>query len=427
MLRLMRVELFIALRYLLRRRKAGFISVISLISVLGVAVGVMALIVVLSVMSGFDRELKLKIVGSNPHVMISDQGGIADYDALITTVKGFNLPQVYTIAPYINGQGIIRSDNNASGVFVRGIDPAREDMQFFNRSLRLGSMDFSVPDALVTDQDRVRGGVVIGYTLARTLYVQVGDIIQIISPHIEKKGVFGKTARTASFRVNGIYQFGMNDVDSSLVLIDIANAQYLYDLGDKVTGLGIKLHDVYWAERIKGMIHDRFEHTYWVQTWIDMNRNFFAALKVEKHVMAILLFLIILVAAFNIVSTLIMVVMEKTKDIGVLKALGVTKPAIKRIFILEGMLVGFFGTVCGVISGLSIAAWLNPIADFIQMTTGFEVFPSDIYYFDSIPTQTNIRDVVFIALFAFVATVVAGMYPAQRAASLHPVEALRYE
>ena len=209
--------------------------------------------------------------------------------------------------------------------------------------------------------------------------------------------------------------------------MDVAHARDLYNLGDRVTGLGIRLTDVYWAERVKSLLSEKLEFRYWIQTWIDMNRNFFAALKVEKKVMTILLLLIILVAAFNIVSTLIMVVMEKTKDIAILKTMGATNQSVKLIFLLESMIVGIFGTVLGVILGLSFAHWLNPIADFIKKLTGFEVFPSDIYFFDKIPTQINTSDIIFIALFAFLITVLAGVYPAKRASSLEPVEGLRYE
>ncbi len=423
----MRVELFMALRYLLRRKKAGFISLISLISILGVAVGVMALIVVLSVMSGFDRELKSKIVGINPHIVINKNGGIEDHEELAHSILALGIDKITSISPYVIGQGIIRSNNNALGVMVKAVDPKKEDVYFLKKFMNAGVIDFKAPPKQKKDDEDIRGGILIGRTLAYNLFVDEGDIVYLISPFLEKKGMFGSTARTEAFRVNGIFQFGMYDVDSTFVLMRLDHAQDLYQLGNKVTGLSIKLSDVYWAERIKELLRLQLKSDYWIQTWIDMNRNFFAALKVEKNVMAILLFLIILVAAFNIISTLIMVVMEKTKDIGILKSLGVTKIAIRNIFMLEGAIVGVVGTSFGVGAGLVVTRWLNPIADFIEMATGFEVFPSDIYYFDSIPTQTNPVDVIMIAAFAFIITIVASMYPAQRAASLKPVEALRYE
>ncbi|MFC1809458.1 lipoprotein-releasing ABC transporter permease subunit [Candidatus Omnitrophota bacterium] len=422
----MKVELFMALRYLLRRKKAGFISLISLISILGVAVGVMALIVVLSVMSGFDRELKSKIVGVNPHVVINKQGGVEDYEELIHEIQTFGLEKINSISPYVIGQGIIRSNSNALGVMVKAVDPKREDIGFLKKYLRQGTIDFSAPEN-ETEEQEIKGSVIIGQTLAHNLFVGEGDVVHIISPSLEKKGLFKSSAKTETFRVSGIFQFGMYDVDSTFVLMKIEDAQELYGLGNRVTGLSIKLDDVYWAERTKQILYEKLKHNVWIQTWIDMNRNFFAALKVEKNVMAILLFLIILVAAFNIVSTLIMVVMEKTKDIGVLKSIGVTKKAIRGIFILEGAIVGIVGTACGVAAGLMMTRWLNPIADFVEKVTGFEVFPSDIYYFDSIPTQTNLIDVIVIASFAFLITVFASMYPAERAAALKPVDALRYE
>ena len=434
----MKYEFWIAFKHLTRRRKTGFISLISLISVLGVAVGVMALIVVLAVMSGFDRELKQKIVNVNPHLRIEKENGIENPQALLSKIAAWNHPQIASVAPFVEGQAILRSQKNATGILVKGIDPFREDLSIFSKNILWGNLSFT-PTKEVEVKRRFFGlskklktrkfpAIVIGQSLAQALGVGPEEQVSLVVPYVEQgKPLSLERAETRTFRVAGIFRLGMNDFDSNLALILLEDAQELYHLGNRVSGLSVRFHDVDQAEPMKTLFRVELGPEYWLRSWLDMNRNFFSALKVEKNVMTILLALIVLVAAFNIVSTLIMIVMEKVKDIGILRALGATRKSIRKIFVIEGFSVGFFGVILGSILGLLLAWNLNPVSDFIQETTGLSVFPSDIYYLDRIPTEINFWDVTTVVLLALLTSVLAGIYPAERAANLNPVEALRYE
>jgi len=433
----MSYSFFIASRHLTRRRKKGFISLISLISIGGVGIGVMALIVVLAVMGGFDRELKRKIVNVQPHLRIEKVGGVDDVNWEIQKIRSYVESDLLYASAFIEGQAILKSDTNATGVVIKGVDTERESLDIFKDHLTAGELSF----APVSQQETKRkmlffkrtvqneyGGILLGKYLARTLNVKVGDVVQFISPaSAQVTSVMNLRVETYPFVVRGIFNVGMNEFDSQLALIDLKQAQLVYQLGSKVTGLSLRFKDVDAAERVKWSLLSHYSADYYFRSWIDMNHSFFRALKVEKSVMTILLALIILVAAFNIVSTLTMVVMEKTKDIGILRAIGATRFGIARIFIIEGFAIGFFGILAGAISGVWLALNLNPVADFIKQTTGLEVFPRDIYFFEKIPSEIHAIDVVWIVSFAMLACILAGLYPAFRAAQLKPVEALRYE
>ena len=425
----MSFELFIARKHLLKSRRHGFVSLIAIISTLGIAVGVMALIVVLAVMSGFDRELKNKIVGVQPHVILESPGGIGNFEDLKNKIKSFEIPHIQSIAPYVQGQGIIRSEQNAQGAVIKGIDAANEPMDLIKKHLKHGAMELD-NIRITTEQDKTKviGRAIIGEELASRLRVGLNDVVTIISPAFDDDPIQSiKRAKNASFVVSGVFRVGMSDFDSNLVLIDLNQAQKLYQLGDRVTGLSLRLDQVELAGDIKFLIQSHLGTGYIIRSWIDLNRTFFRALQVEKSVMTILLSLIILVAAFNIISTLIMSVMEKTKDIGIMRALGATQGAVKRIFLLHGFAVGFSGIFIGAVAGLCLAFNLNPVSDFLERTFGIAVFPSDIYYFDQIPAQVNPSDVLIIVGFAFLMSLMAGLYPAHYASKLDPIKALRYE
>jgi lipoprotein-releasing system permease protein len=428
----MRFETFITAKYLLKGKRHGFVSLIAAISVIGIAVGVMALIVVLSVMSGFDRELKTKIVGVQPHVILEGIGGIQNVEEAQKLIESLGFSEIQSIAPFVQGQGIIRSERNAVGVVIKGIDPAHEPMDLFKKHLNLGTLDLeNVALASESGQGQARqiSRVIIGEELAHRLRVALGDVVSVISPAFDEEDPAKsiRNAKTGHFVVSGIFRLGMNDFDSGLALIQLNQAKALYQLGDRATGISVRLSDVDEADRIKSAIQGRFGTGYVVRSWIDLNHTFFRALQVEKTVMTILLSLIILVAAFNIISTLIMGVMEKTKEIGILRALGATRGAIRRIFLLQGFIVGILGVVVGALSGLALAANLNLISDFLEERFGFAVFPSDIYYFDQIPVQINSHDILPVVAFALLMSLFAGFYPAHYAASLNPIQALRYE
>ncbi|MBI4430679.1 MAG: lipoprotein-releasing ABC transporter permease subunit [Candidatus Omnitrophica bacterium] len=422
---IMRVEAFLAFRYLTRKQRVGFISLITWISVLGMAVGVMALIVVLAVMSGFDAELKQKIVGMQPHVTVQEIGGTRAAGDTLEELEALKVPGVVSIAPFVEGQGIIRSSTNAFGAVVKGIDDKRDQMNQIEKYLIAGSANLS---ELYKIGEETYPRILMGNSLAWTLQVHLGDVVDVISPHVERRGLLPPKAATMSFVVSGIYAFGMNDFDSALGIVDVKSAQSLFHLEEgRVTGISLRLANVDDSENVRTQLEQTLRKGRLISTWIDQNRNFFAALKVEKTVMTIILSLIILVAAFNIVSSLIMVVLEKTKDIGILQALGLSRARIRSIFLMEGLFIGAVGTLAGALLGLFVAMNLNPIADFLQKTTGIEVFPKDIYYFDKIPAKIQTGDIFVIVSCAFILALLAAWYPSHRASRMLPVEALRYE
>ncbi|OGW78642.1 MAG: hypothetical protein A2Z83_01510, partial [Omnitrophica bacterium GWA2_52_8] len=351
----MSYETFVARRHLSRRMKSGFVSLISMISVGGVGVGVMALIVVIGVMSGFDRELKRKIVNVQPHLRIERVGGVEDPEHVLKWIRDKRIPGLKTAASFVEGQAMIRSQTAALGVMVKGIDFEREDLSIYREHMLRGELAFE--DTVKSSTARrlfffkkksetKYHSVFIGENLARILGVGVGDEVSLIVPFDDGSGAMSLArVKNEKFAVGGIFRLGMNDFDTGLVILGLPSAQKLYRLGEKVTGISLRLADVDQAQPWKYQLRGDFDRSFILRSWYDMNENFFQALQVEKSVMTILLALIVLVAAFNIIATLTMVVMEKTKDIGILRAVGATRGGIRRIFLIEGFSIGFLGVV----------------------------------------------------------------------------------
>ncbi|MFQ5329648.1 MAG: lipoprotein-releasing ABC transporter permease subunit [Thermodesulfobacteriota bacterium] len=424
---MMPYELFIALRYLKAKRKQSFISVISLISILGVMVGVAALIIVLSVMTGFELELREKILGVNAHMVITESGGaMAGYNTVVDEVE--KVAGVAGVTPFIYGQAMISSDGGAVGVVVRGIDlDSVGDVMILPEKIHEGGLaGLDVP--LGRAGEGALPGIVVGKELARKQRLSVGDDLTVISP-MGRATAVGNIPRMASFEVSGIFELGMYDYDSSLAFISIRNAQRFFRLGKSVTGVEVSIDDIDHTREIATNVQVAVSAlgNYWVRTWMDMNRNLFSALKLEKVAMFIILALIVLVAAFNIISTLIMVVMEKSKDIAILKSMGATAGGIMRIFMIEGLVIGLTGTFLGAILGLATALNLERVVQFIEHLFNFTILPPSVYYIDKLPSRVEPGVVVTVVLLSICISFIATLYPSWQASRLEPVDAIRYE
>jgi len=418
----MRYEWFIGLRYLKAKRKQTFISIITVISIAGVAVGVMALIVVLAVMSGFEKTLKEKILGTQAHLVLlkASQEGMDHYEEVAK--KAEEVKGVVSAAPFIFNQVMLSSESNVSGVVLKGIDPDRVGkVTELAHNLKAGRLQ-----DLRTVQEGDLPGIILGVELAKHLSVSINDTIQVISPlgTITPMGMMPKMKR---FRVKGIFQSGMYEYDNTMAYVSLEGAQRFFSMGAHVTGIEIKTDDIYHVKGIGKEIRQRMGFPFWTKDWMEMNRNLFAALRLEKIAMFIILVLIVLVAAFNIISTLIMVVMEKHKDIAILKSMGAPSKGILKIFIIEGLVIGVVGTVLGGILGLGAAFNLEKITGFVENLFGFKILASDVYYIDKLPSQVNPIDVGMIVMTAILISLLATLYPSWRASKLDPAEALRYE
>ncbi len=393
----MNFEFFVGRRYFLTPQKERFISIISLISGLGVAIGVMALIVVIAVMAGFDNDLKDKIIGANPHVILYGEEGIPQYETLARRLAA--MPGVQQVAPYTSGQAFLYFGDKVLSLNVKGIDPASEEKVTRIRQYMRGGV-VSLP----------KGGVIVGQELAAILGIKVGDEVVLSSPMV---------GLNTPFKVTGIFRTGMYDYDLNFAFLDIHDAQQFFGVGSLVTQAGLRLADPYAAPLVKKKIEEALPLGLHVRTWMEINKNFFAALALEKLAMFIILTLIVLVACFNIVSTLIVMVVEKTKDIGILKAIGATQAGIRGIFVWGGFIVGTSGIFFGIISGVGLC-WLLKKYQFIQL-------PKDIYYIDHLPVALRWEDVAMIAGSALAITFLSTLYPSAKAARMNPVDALRYE
>lgn len=422
----MSYELFIGLRYLKAKRKQTFISVITFISILGITVGVTALIIVLSVMNGFEENLKEKILGINANIVVTSFGkGMKDYARVTDEVR--KVSGVTGATPFTYNQAMISGNTGVIGAVVRGVDTKTiGSVTVLPDKIKQGSLDGI--NAAFNDKGKTGGapGIVLGKELAKTIGAGVGDTVNVISP-MGAMTAAGPVPRMAQFTVAGIFELGMYEYDSSLAFTSLDSAQKFFRLGASAAGVEVKIQDIYEAEKIADAIMTSLKGSYWTRTWMEMNRNLFSALKLEKAAMFIILTLIILVAALNIISTLIMVVMEKGKDISILKSLGATSGSVMKIFMIEGVIIGFTGTLLGAVIGCAAALNLEAIVRLVEEVFHFRVLPPSIYYIDKFPSKVEPSFVIVIVLVSIGISFLATLYPSWQASRFDPVEGLRYE
>ena len=413
----MKYELFIGLRYTRAKRRNHFISFISLISMCGIALGVAALIVVLSVMNGFQKELRTRILGVASHVQVSARGGeLAAWQQVAEQASKHK--QVQAAAPYIAAQGMLSFEQTVRGALVRGVLPdAEERVADFNRHMRGGSMQLLKPGEF---------GIVLGAELARALQVFVGDKVTLIAP----QGLVTPAAilpRLKQFKVVGLFEAGMYEYDSGLALVHLADAQTLYRMEDRVSGVRLKLDDLFAAPRVARELHSLVEADVFIADWTRSHANFFRAVQIEKNVMFIILLLIVAVAAFNIVSTLVMAVTDKESDIAILRTLGASPGSIMQVFIVQGALIGVIGLALGLVGGIALAVNIDVVVPAIERLFNTQFLAKEVYYISELPSDLQWRDVGIIAAVSFVLTLLATLYPSWRASRVNPAEALRYE
>ncbi|SFF39860.1 lipoprotein-releasing system permease protein [Fontimonas thermophila] len=410
-------ELYAGLRYTRAKRRNHFISFISLVSMLGIAIGVTALITVLSVMNGFERELRTRILGMASHATISAfRGGLDNWRAVAE--QAAHHPQIAALAPYIEGEGMVKIGGELSGTLLRGILPEEEiRVSDIGQHMKAGSLDTLTPGSY---------NIVLGYELATALGATLGDKIDLMIPQasVTPAGVLPRFRR---FTVTGVFRVGMYEFDRGLVLIHLADAQALLRMGESVTGVRLRLHDLFDAPRVARELAGELPGMYYVNDWTRSHANFFRAVRTEKMVMFIILSLIVGVAAFNIVSTLVMVVQDKQADIAILRTLGATPRSIMAIFMVQGSIIGVVGTLLGVAGGIALALNVESLVPLLERLTGQHFLSPDVYYISDLPSELKSTDVVRIAALSLSLGLLSTLYPAWRASRVQPAEALRYE
>ncbi len=410
-------ELLVGLRYTRAKRRNHFISFISLISMAGIALGVAALIVVLSVMNGFQKELRTRILGVASHIQVTAINGEL-HNWLEVGRQTLQHPEVKAAAPFVQAQAMLSRDETVRGTLVRGVIPELEDkVADFGRFMKAGKLENLQPGGF---------GIVLGSDLANAMGVTLEDKVTLIAPQgtVTPAGV---VPRLRSFTVVGIFEAGMYEYDSGLALIDMSDAQLLYRLGDGVSGVRLKLDDLFRAPRVARELVPLIQEDAYISDWTRSHANFFRAVQIEKNMMFIILSLIVAVAAFNIVSTLVMAVTDKQADIAILRTLGASPGSIMAVFVVQGALIGVIGLGLGVVGGVALALNIDVVVPFIERVLGTQFLAKDVYYISQLPSELQWGDVTGITGIAFVLALAATLYPSWRASRVNPAEALRYE
>jgi lipoprotein-releasing system permease protein len=411
-------ELFIGLRYTRAKRRNHYISFISLISLLGITLGMTALITVMSVMNGFQEEIRTRILGVASHIQISGVNeklsawqGVAD--------EAIKHPQVEAAAPYVSAQGMVSFNQVVRGVLVRGVLPSKEEkVADFSQMMTSGKLNNLVSGEF---------GIVVGAELAQSLGASKGDKIVLISPQGQMTPV-GILPRLKQFTITGIFKAGHFEYDSTLVLIHMADAQKLYRMeGTQVSGVRLKLQDLFQSKQVVQELLPMISDTTFISDWTSQHANYFRAIQIEKRMLSLILALLILVAAFNIVSTLVMAVTDKQSDIAILRTLGASPRSIMKIFIIQGTLIGFLGTILGVLGGVLLAFNVDSVIAFIEYLFNVQFLSREVYYISEVPSDPHLIDIVTVAILSFGLTILATIYPSYRASKVNPAEALRYE
>ena len=410
-------ELFIGLRYTRAKRRSGFVSFIAMISMMGIALGVAALIVVLSVMNGFGEELRQRTLSMTAHATITGHDGyLTDWQHIQNEISQHK--NIIDSAPYTQNEGMLTNSGRVSGAIIRGLLPDEEP--------KVSDVDKKMVSGTIRDLKAGSFGIILGRELANVLGVYEGEKITVITPQASITPV-GVLPRLKRFTVVGVFEAGMHQFDRSMAFMHIQDAQKLFGLNNKVNGLRLKLDNMFNARLITYELDQIVGEDYWVRDWTRMHTNLFKALKTEKVVMFIILFLIVAVAAFNIISTLVMTVNDKQSDIAILRTIGMTPGSLMMIFVIQGMVIGLIGTLLGVAIGVPVALNVNDIVTFIEGLFSTKFLPADVYYISELSSDLRAVDVLTYSISAFLLSVLATIYPAWRAAKIQPADALRYE
>jgi lipoprotein-releasing system permease protein len=411
------LELYIGLRYTRARRRNQFISFISLIATVGIVLGVMALITVLSVMNGFGNDLRSRILGAVSHVSVAaDRGPLRDWQTVAARTE--TLKGVAGVAPYVEGQGMLVSEMSSRGAMVRGIDPAAEPrVAEFHNKMTTGTLANLKPGEY---------SIIVGSEIAWRLGIEPGSYVSVLSSRtqITPAGILPRYKR---FKVVGIFEMGVSDYDGSLALIHLDDARRLYQTGTGISGVRLRLHDLFDAPALAAGLQTQLGDRYQVSDWTKENASFFRALRIEKTAMFIIMMLVVAVAAFNIVSMLIMLVTDKEGDIAILRTLGMSPGSVMGVFVVHGAILGVLGTLVGATAGVLLTLNIDNVVRFFEMVLGAQLFTAEIYYQTGLNPDLRWIDVIVITVASLALTVGATFYPARRAASVNPAQALHYE